>query len=156
MKRAYFLHRQNAPMAPDHVVYKVWAGESVRDQRKLTQLMAWAFANSATLMTWAEDVDYYLMIEADRVFPGRGLLDFGFVRADISVTEALCLADSDSWEKFESELSTPKAFFHTLMSLDPHRVDVAAGRVVPSSVLPEKRKNLSERYEGEKFIISFI
>ncbi len=156
MKRKYFLHRINAPMETDHVVYVVWCGESVREQRKLTQLIAWAFREGATLMSWSEDIDFYLQVESERCFPNKGLLDFGFVRADISVTEALCLADSNSWEKFESGLCTPKAFFHTLMSLNPSQVDVAAGRVVPSSVLPEKRKNLSERYEGDRFIISFI
>lgn len=27
MKRKFFLHRQNAPMSPDHVVYVVWVDD---------------------------------------------------------------------------------------------------------------------------------
>ena len=84
MKRKYFLHRINSPMDTDHVVYVVWCGESVREQRKLTQLVAWAFREGATLMSWSEDIDFYLQVESERCFPNKGLLDFGFVRTEIT------------------------------------------------------------------------
>lgn len=156
MKRQYFLHRQNEPMQPDTVVYHVWAGESVRDQRALTKLMAWAFAHSATLRSWEEDIDFYLQIEEERVFSASGILNFGFIRADIDVHEALNLAEGDMWQKFEENLSQPKAFFHTLLACEPSHVDTKNHKIIPIPSQSHSRKNLSERYEEGRFIISFI
>lgn len=156
MKRKFFLHRQNAPMAADHVVYVVWVGESVRDQRILTKLVAWAFAHQATLQSWSEDIDYYLDYESQRVFSGRGLLDFGFVRAELTAAEALDLAEGNKWDSYEKTLSQPKVFLHMIRTVDPSRVNESKSKITPSKVLSHTRKNLSERYEGDRFIISFI
>ena len=156
MKRALFFHRINAPLDTDHVIYKVWAGESVREQRLLARLMAWAFEHGATLRSWSEDVDYYLQLEAERVFPSRGILDFGFIRADLNVREALELAEGDKFPKFESELAQPKGFFHHLLKAEPSKLDTATNRIRNHQVPTSPRKNLSERYDNGKFIISFI
>lgn len=156
MKRKYFLHRINAPMETDHVVYIVWCGESVREQRKLTQLVAWAFRVGATLMSWSEDVDFYLQVESERCFPNKGLLDFGFVRTEISVSEALKMAEENSWARYESTLATPKAFFMAIQSNSPARLDRARGEIQSSHVLTSPRQNLSQKVQSEKFVIRFV
>lgn len=155
MKRKYFLHRINAPMDVDHVVYVVWCGESVREQTKLTKLVAWAFEHGATLMSWDEDIDFYLQTESERCFPNRGILDFGFVRTEISVSEALKLAEEDSWLKYENGLCAPKQFIHTILTMEPSRVDKDNRKIRSSHVLTSQRQNLSQSNENMKTIISF-
>lgn len=156
MKRKYFLHRINAPMDTDHVVYVVWCGESVREQRKLTQLVAWAFSEGATFMSWSEDIDFYLKVESERCFPNKGLLDFGFVRTEITVSEALKMAEENSWARYESSLATPKAFFMAIQSNSPARLDRARGVVQSSHVLTSPRKNLSQGDSNMKTVIRFV
>lgn len=156
MKRKYFLHRINAPMETDHVVYVVWCGESVREQSKLTQLVAWAFREGATLMSWSEDIDFYLQVESERCFPNKGLLDFGFVRTEITVSEALKMAQDNSWAKYESGLSTPKAFFSAMISNSPARLDRARGVIQSSHVLTSPRNNLSQGDNQMKTVIRFV
>ena len=156
MKRKYFLHRINAPMDTDHVVYVVWCGESVREQRKLTRLVAWAFREGATLMSWSEDIDFYLQVESERCFPNKGLLDFGFVRTEISVSEALKMAEENSWARYESGLATPKAFFMAIQSTSPASIDKAAGRIDHHRVLSSQRKNLSQKAQSVETVIRFI
>lgn len=156
MKRKFYFHRQNAPLDSDHVIYVLWVGESVKEQRILTQLMSWSFQHGATLRSWSEDIDYYLMIEADRVFPGRGILDFGFVRADINAKDLLFLMQDNSFDAYERSLTVPKAFFQMITYSDRSRIDRAAGEIIPHESQSHPRKNLSDpgdRYPG---IISFI
>lgn len=155
MKKKYFLHRLNEPFDTDHVVYVVWCGESVKEQRKLTQLMAWAFRVGATLMSWREDIDYYLQYESERCFPNRGLLDFGFVRTEISVSEALKLALDDSWASYEKSLSTPKNFIGAIMLNSPARLDRAGCVIRPLNVLTSPRQNLSHGDWQMKSVIRF-
>lgn len=156
MKRKFFLHRQNEPMTPDTVIYRVWVGESVREQRILTQLMSWAFAQSATLRSWSEDIDYYLDLESERCFPGRGLLDFGFISADLTAAEALSLANTNQWDSYEKTLSQPKSFFSAIRLNSPARINPDSRKIIPSSCQADRRKNLSERWEGNRFIIRFV
>lgn len=156
MKRKYFLHRINAPMDTDHVVYVVWCGESVREQRKLTKLVAWAYQEGATLMSWSEDIDFYLQVESERCFPNKGLLDFGFVRTEITISEALKMAEENSWSRYESTLSTPKAFFAAIMKMEPSKIDKEKRVIHNSHVLTSQRKNLSEGYEEKKTVIRFV
>ena len=143
-------------MTPDTVVYRVWVGESVREQRILTQLMSWAFAQSATLRSWSEDIDYYLDLESDRCLPGRGLLDFGFISVDLTAAEALSLANTNQWDSYEKTLSQPKSFFSAIRLNSPARVQSVPRKIIPSFCQADRRKNLSERYEGDRFIIRFI
>lgn len=156
MKRRYYLHRENAPLQSDSVIYSVWIGESAREQKLLAQLKEWAFAKGATLMLWSEDVVYYIDYESNQVFPGRGLLDFGFVRADITAAEALKHAKADDWDMYEKTLTMPKAFFHQISASEPSRVDGSARKIKSSTVLPERRKNLSESDTNFPPIIRFI
>lgn len=156
MKRRYYLHRENAPLQSDSVIYSVWVGESAREQKYLSQLKEWAFSKGATLMLWSEDVVYYIDYESDRVFPGRGLLDFGFVRADLTAADALKHAMADDWDMYEKTLSMPKAFFHQISASEPSRVDGSARKIKNQSVLPEKRINLSESDTNFPPIIRFI
>lgn len=156
MKRRYYLHRENAPLQSDSVIYSVWIGKSAREQKLLAQLKEWAFAKGATLMLWSEDVVYYIDYESDRVFPGHGLLDFGFVRADLTAADALKHAKADDWDMYEKTLTVPKAFFHQIATSEPSRVDGSAGKIKSPTVLPEKRKNLSESNTNLPPIIRFI
>ena len=156
MKRRYYLHRENAPLQSDSVIYSVWVGESAREQKYLSQLKEWAIAKGATLIIWSEDVVYYIDIESQRVFPGHGLLDFGFVRADLSAAEALAHAKADDWDMYEKNLTMPKAFFHQISTSEPSRVDGSARKIKSSTVLPERRKNLSESDTNFPPIIRFI
>lgn len=156
MKRKYFLHRINAPMDTDHVVYVVWCGESVREQRKLTQLVSWAFQVGATFRSWSEDIDFYLQIESERCFPGRGLLDFGFVRTEISVSEALKMAQENSWASYESALCQPKTYFNAIRIMQPSKLDREAGKVRQSSVLTSSRQNLSQSTTTKRNVIRFV
>lgn len=156
MKRKYFLHRINAPMDCDHVVYVVWCGESVKEQRKLTQLVSWAFQVGATLRSWSEDIDFYLQIESERCFPGRGLLDFGFVRTEISVSEALKMSQENSWASYESSLVQPKTYFNAIRIMQPSKLNREAGKILPSHVLTSERKNLSQSTTTKRNIIRFV
>lgn len=155
MKKKYFLHRENAEFNPDTVIYRLWVGESVREQRLLTRLVAWAFQTGATLRSWSEDIDYYLMYESDRVFSGRGLLDFGFIQTDISAAECIQLIETKSWDIYEKSLSLPKNLIPSLMLHSPYRVDAAAGRIKSSLVLAEPRKNLKCEVAASDKIICF-
>ena len=156
MKRRYYLHRENAPLQSDSVIYSVWVGESAREQKYLSQLKDWAFSKGATLVLWSEEVVHYIDCESQRVFPGNGLLDFGFVRADLTAADALAHAKADDWDMYEKTLSMPKAFFHQISASEPSRVDGSARKINSSTVLPETRKNLSESDTDLPPIISFI
>lgn len=156
MKRRYYLHRENAPLQSDSVIYSVWIGESAREQKYLAQLKEWAFAKGATLMLWSEDVVNYIDYESQRVFTNRGLLDFGFVRADLTAADALAHAKADDWDMYEKTLSMPKAFFHQISASETSRVDGSARKIKSSTVLPELRKNLSESDTNFPPIIRFI
>ena len=155
MKRKFFLHRQNEPMQADTVVYQIWCGESVREQRKLAALMSWAFQTGATLRQWSENIDYYLMLESERVFPAHGLLNFGFVSVSQSIADALAHAKADDWDIFENNLPTEKSYFHMCQVLDRPSVNVAAGEIHHSHVLTEPRKYLSESIQDDWSIIRF-
>ena len=155
MKRKFYLHRVNAPLEADHVIYRLWVGESVREQRLLTRIMSWAFAQSATVMTWREDIDMYLLLESERIFGASGLLNFGFIQTDISATECLQLIETNSWDAFEKSLSLPRNLIHQLSVLDPIRVDKAKGRIRSIPLLTEKSKYLSQNEEGRRNIIRF-
>ena len=167
MKRKYYFHRINAPLEIHHVVYRLWVGESVREQKLLTQIMAWAFAQGATVMSWSEDVDYYLLYEEDRLFSGRDIIDFGLIQADITAAECLQHIKANDWESFEKSLTLPKPFFDMMRIIYPQKVKFQlnssqssklAGRqpVRDSQVLTEKSKNLSHAGEGQRTLISFI
>ena len=155
MKRKFFLHRQNEPMQADTVVYQVWCGESVREQRKLAALMSWAFQTGATLRQWSKDTDYYLMLESERVFSDRGILNFGFVSASIDIADALAHAEADDWDIFEKNLTSAKSCFRISQVLDRPSVNVAAGEIHHSHVLTESRKNLSVAGGSKPFVIRF-
>lgn len=156
MKRKFYFHRINQPLEADHIVYRLWVGESVREQRQLTKIVSWAFAHGATVMSWSEDIDFYLDFESSRVFPGKGLLDFGFIQADITPTEVLSHIEADDWDIFEKNLPQPKSFFVTLRKCSPSKIVDAPAGASSSLVLTEKRKNLSPRSGNQRFIISFV
>ena len=156
MKRKFYFHRQNSPLDTDHVIYVLWVGESVREQKMLAKAVAWSFEHGATLMSWREDIDYYLEYESQRVFPGRGLLDFGFVRTHINAEDLLILMRDNSFEAYEAALTTPKAYFQQIHCLDPIRLHHKAINQKKHHVLTSPRKNLSQSGEAKPSIISFI
>lgn len=156
MKRRYYLHRENAPLQSDSVIYSIWVGESAQEQKYLALLKEWAFAKGTTLMLWSEDVVFYIDYESARVFPGHGLLDFGFVRADLTAAEALSHAKDDDWDMYEKTLSMPKAFFHQISASETSRVDGSARKIKNVRVLPERRNNLSVSDSDMPTIIRFI
>ena len=156
MKKRYYLHRENAPLQSDSVIYSVWVGESAREQKYLSQLKEWAFSKGATMMLWSDDVVYYIDYESDRVFQGHGLLDFGFVRANLTAAEALAHAKANDWDIYEKNLSMPKAFFHQISASETSRVDGSARKIKSQSVLPERRKYLSDADCNQSPIIRFI
>lgn len=142
-------------MKSDTVVYIVWAGESVREQTKLSSLMSWAFQNGATLRQWSEDIDYYLTLESERVCHSASILNFGFVRAEMSVAEALLHAQADDWDVYDNNLVTAKSYFHQIQFLDRPAVDPKKSSIIHSGVLTEPRKYLSDGGDGKPFIIRF-
>ena len=156
MKSRYFLHRENAPLQSDSVIYSVWVGESAREQKYLSQLKEWAFSKGATLILWSEDVVYYIDCESQRVFTGHGLLDFGFVKAEITAADALKHAKANDWDLYEKSLSMPKAFFYQISTSEPSRVDGSARKIKNVRVLPERRNNLSVSDSDMPPIIRFI
>ena len=155
MKRKYYFHRVNQPLQADTVIYRLWVGESIREQSLLTRLLAWSFANGATLTSWSEDVDYYIEYESERVFPGSGLLDFGFIQRDITAREALEHIEANDWDIYEKNLPQPKSFFASVRLNSPYRLNAKKGSIAPSRVLTEKSKNLSHAGEGLSSIIKF-
>lgn len=138
------------------MIYSVWVGESAREQKLLAQLKEWAFSKGATLMLWSEDVVYYIDYESQSVFPGHGLLDFGFVRADLTAADALKHAKADDWDMYEKTLTMPKAFFYQISSSEPSRVDGSARKIKNPRVLPETRKNLSSEEQSDWTLIRFV
>lgn len=156
MKRKFYFHRINQPLQADHVVYRLWVGESVREQRLLAEILAWAFSQGATVMSWSEDIDYYLEYESERVFPSRGLLDFGFIQADITAADALKHIKANDWDIYEKNLPQPKTFFVTLRKCSPEKIDQKKSSITSSRVLTEKRKNLSQSTGYSRTIISFV
>lgn len=156
MKRKFYFHRINQPLQADHVVYRLWVGESVREQRLLAEILAWAFAQGATIISWSEDVDYYLEYESERVFTGRGLLDFGFIQADITAADALKHIKANDWDIYEKDLPQPKTFFVTLRKCSPEKINPKKSSITSSRVLTEKRKNLSQSTGYSRTIISFV
>lgn len=155
MKRKFFLHRQNQPLTTDTVIYRVWIGESVREQRILTQLMSWAFKTGATLRSWSEDIDFFLLFESERVFHECGILNFGFASADLTASEALSLAEGDLWSGYENDLTMPKAFFDQINTLYPGHLLPKNSPKGDSSVLAEPRKYLNQKARGGKHVIRF-
>lgn len=155
MKRKFYFHRQNCPLDTDHVIYVLWVGESVREQKILTQLVAWSFQHGATLMSWDESIDYYLLLESERVFPGKGLLDFGFQRTNINARELQILMEDNSFESYEAALTTPKQFFTQLVALDPLRIDKPKSEIKSINVLSSQRKNLSQDMRNNWSVIRF-
>ena len=156
MKRKFYFHRQNSPLDTDHVIYVLWVGESVREQKMLAKAVAWSFAHGATLRSWSEDIDFYLLLEAERVFPSKGLLDFGFIRTDVGMQELLTLMEDNSFAAYEAALCTPKAFIHQVVTMEPSKIDLKRHQIKPDNVLTSSRKNLSPEASHDKFIISFI
>lgn len=156
MKRKFYFHRQNSPLDTDHVIYVLWVGESVREQKMLAKAVAWSFAHGATLRSWSEDIDFYLLLEAERVFPSKGLLDFGFIRTDVGMQELLTLMEDNSFAAYEAALCTPKAFIHQVLTMEPKKIDLERGQIKSSHVLTSSRKNLSPEASHDKFIISFV
>lgn len=121
----------------------------------LASLMAWAFQTEATLQQWSEDIDFYLTLESERVFPASGILNFGFVSANISVADALDHAQRDDWDSFENNLATGKPYFHMVQTLKRPAVQVEKCKIIHSKVLTEPRQNLSQAGDGKPFIIHF-
>ena len=156
MKRKFYFHRQNCPLDSDHVIYVLWVGESVREQKILTQLVAWSFQHGATLMSWDESIDYYLLLESERVFPSKGLLDFGFQRTNINARELQILMEDNSFESYEAALTTPKQFFTQLVALDPLRIDKPKAEIKSINVLSSQRKNLSQDNHQSTKLIRFV
>ena len=156
MKRKFYFHRQNCPLDSDHVIYVLWVGESVREQKILTQLVAWSFQHGATLMSWDESIDYYLLLESERVFPSKGLLDFGFQRKNINARELQILMEDNSFESYEAALTTPKQFFTQLVALDPLRIDKPKAEIKSINVLSSQRKNLSQDNHQSTKLIRFV
>lgn len=156
MKRKFYFHRQNCPLDSDHVIYVLWVGESVREQKILTQLVAWSFQHGATLMSWDESIDYYLLLESERVFPSKGLLDFGFQRTDINARELQILMEDNSFESYEAALTTPKQFFTQLIALDPLRIDKPKAEIKSINVLSSQRKYLSQDNHQSTKLIRFV
>lgn len=155
MKRKYYFHRHNTPLEPDHVIYIVWIGESVREQKMLTKMVAWAFAHGATLMSWSEDIDYYLQYEEDRCFPGRGLLSFGFRRDHIKAADLLTLMEDNSFDAYERALTVPKSYFSMLRYIQPSAIDTKASKIKIDPVPTSPRKHLSESSCARPAIIKF-
>lgn len=155
MKRKFFLHRQNAPMSAQTVVYRVWIGESVKEQRILARLMAWAFAHGATLRSWTEDIDFFLIHESDRIFRECDMLNFGFVSTDLTARDCLILAEGNLWESFENNLTTPKAFFFQLSTLFPASLLPQSNPSTNSFVLAEPRNHLSAAGDTKPQLICF-
>lgn len=156
MKRKYFFHRQNAPMDADHVVYVLWCGESVREQKMLAKMVAWSFMHGATLRSWSEDVDLFLDYEADRVFPSRGLLDFGFVRCDICADDLYTLMQDQSFAAYEAAMTVPKTYLYQVSTMSRSSIDRAAGVIRSSQSQSPRRKNLSDKSGEKPTIIRFI
>lgn len=156
MKRKFYFHRVNEPLAADSVIYRLWVGESVREQRLLTKIVAWSFEHGATIMSWCEDIDYYLMIERERIFTGAGLLDFGFIQQDITAAEALQHILDQDWEAFEKSLTIPKNLISDIRLNSPCKIIENDRKVIPSHVLSSPRYHLSRRGTTERYIIRFI
>lgn len=156
MKKKYFVHRQDAQLEADTIIYVLWCGESVREQRILTKIMAWAFAQHATVTSWCEAIDYYLDYESDRVFPGRGLLDFGFIQREITASEFLQHIEADDWEAYEASPDLPKNYIGQIRLCDPSRL----GTIIQKNVLPcvsaKRRKNLSDSNRDLVNLIPFV
>lgn len=155
MKRKFYFHRENSPLRADSVIYVVWVGESVREQRLLTQIVAWSFENHATFMSWRKDIDEYLWYEEERIFGTRGLLNFGLIRQHVTALELLEHIQANDWEAYEKTPVIPKNFIPMIRLSDPSRLRENDNQNEIISVSAEARKNLSHSHKQERVIIRF-
>lgn len=144
MKKQYLFRHENCPLHPQSVIYHVWVGESEREQKLLAQVKYEAFHRGYTIQLWDESVDMWLTVEADRVFSTAGILNFGFSRADLSITELRELCYSMAWANFESRLTISQNFLRMLREARPDLYSRGSLNKKTKSCALLKRKNLSQ------------
>ena len=156
MKKQYLFLRENADLHSASVIYHVWVGDSERDQKCLAKCQQFANQHHCTFRQWSEDIDYWLDLEADRVFNAVDLLIFGFARVDLSIQGLRDLCRHQCWEAFESRSAMTTQLFAMIATFRPDLTRKINRRSVTHSVLAEPRTNLSQRIQSEPLTISFI
>lgn len=144
MKHKYLFRRENAPLNPNSTIYIVWVGESEREQKFLAQVKHEAFHSGYTIQLWDESVALWLDAESDRVFSSAGILNFGFSRAEITISELRELCFSHNWETFESMLVISQAKIRMLRESRPDLYAAKSSNRNTRSCALLKRKNLSQ------------
>lgn len=143
MKKQYLFRHENVPMHVNSVVYHVWVGTSEREQKFLAQVKHESQFAGYTIQQWDESVDMWLLVESERVFSGAGLINFGFVRADLTISELRELCFSKCWKSFESAIPLSQSFLRMFREARPdlYSRKNLSGTVRSRALLT--RKNLS-------------
>lgn len=144
MTQKFYFQRQNAALDTSTVIYVVKVGQSARQVSLLRRAEDYAKANGCTFRHWTEDIDFYLDYESERVFSGSGLVNFGFIRACVSLEELVKLMKEENWLSFENSLSIPKAKIHQISVFNPVIRMKNGNRESLNSRPALRRKNLSE------------
>lgn len=144
MKHKYLFRRENAPLNPRSTIYVVWVGESEREQKFLAQVKHEAFHSGYSIQLWDESVDLWLELESERVFASAGILNFGFSRAEVTISELRELCFWSCWESFESQLVISQAKIRMLRESRPdlYAAKSSANKIKSCALL--RRKNLSQ------------
>lgn len=119
MTHKFYFQRENAALDASTVVYVVKVGESLRQVSLFAKAQNYAREHGCTFRKWTEDIDFFLDYESERVFSGSNLVNFGFVRACIDLSELVKLMDEGNWLSFENSLSEPKAKIHQISTFYP-------------------------------------
>lgn len=156
MKSQYLFRHENQPLSVASVIYHVWVGTSEHEKKLFEQVRYEAQHYGYTLRLWSEDVDFWLLLEAERVFSEAGILNFGFQRADVTITELRELCYSHCFESFERTLSVSSAFTRMLRHARPdlyRRKSLSSNTKAFASPI---RKNLSQEIVTEQAIENLI
>lgn len=144
MKHKYLFRRETGPLNTNSTIYVVWVGESEREQKLLAQVKHEAFHSGYTIKLWDYSVALWLDLESERVFSGAGLLNFGFSRVEVTISELRELCFSSCWESFESQLVISQAKLRMLRESRPDLYAANSSNRNTRSCALLKRKNLSQ------------
>lgn len=143
MKKQYLFRHENVQLHANSVIYHVWVGSCEREQKMLAQMKYEANHRGWTLQLWDESIDMWLLVESERVFASCGILNFGFVRADLQIAELRELAYSGCWESYEKSIPISQAFLRMLREARPDLYSRHSLSEYSKSCALLKRKNLS-------------
>lgn len=149
MRHKYYFRSENKPLHANSVVYVVTVGQSERDKKAFQWMKAYAYDNGLTFMRWGEDVDYYLELERESIFPRSGICFNRFKMITLSVQQLRTVARSIGFQFYEKSIYFPRTFFEQMKALNPACFSKFNQKKIPKVSHREKRKYLSHKVTNQ-------